>query len=112
MINKQNSKTYKWGKNCDSWVFVDTEDLSVKVESMPHGAKEKLHFHSRAKQFFYILKGEATFYLNGIIEIVNENEGVLIDPKIEHYIANETEDLLDFIVISQPTTNNDRTTLK
>jgi len=112
MINKDNSKSYKWGNNCDSWIFVDKDNLSVKSESMPSRTKEKLHLHSKAQQFFYILKGKATFYINGKTESISENQGILIDPQIEHYIANETGELLDFLVISQPTTNNDRTTLE
>lgn len=112
MINKENSKSYKWGENCDSWIFVDNENLSVKSESMPSQTKERLHFHTKAQQFFYILRGTATFYISEKTELVNENEGMLIDPEIEHYIANETEKRLDFLVISQPTTNNDRTTIE
>src|SRR5680860_326481 len=112
MINKENSKSYKWGDNCDSWIFVDEENLSVKLESMPSRTREKLHFHSKAQQFFYILKGRATFYLMDKTELINENQGILIDTQMEHYIANETEKPLDFLVISQPTTNNDRTTIE
>lgn len=112
MINKENSKTYKWGDNCDSWVFVDKPNLSVKMESMPKYTKEKLHLHSKAQQFFFILKGIATFYVADKIELINENRGILIDPKTEHYIANETKEELDFLVISQPTTNSDRTIIE
>jgi len=48
----------------------------------------------------------------GKTELINENQGILIDTQMEHYIANETEKPLDFLVISQPPTNNDRTTLE
>jgi len=109
VIDKQSSKHYFWGENCDSWVLADTEGLSVKQESMPSGTKEKLHFHTNAQQFFFVLKGKATFYLNDEIEIIKEQKGILIEPKTKHYIANETDEVLDFLVISQPTTNNDRT---
>ena len=112
MLNKENSRTYKWGDNCDSWVFVDNPNLSIKMESMPSWTKEKLHFHSKAQQFFFILKGTAKFYIADKTESVGENQGILIDPKTKHYIANETAKKLDFLVISQPTTNNDRTTME
>lgn len=112
MINKENSKTYKWGDNCDSWVFVDNDNLSVKMESMPISTKEKLHFHSKAQQFFFILSGTATFYVADKIKSISENNGILINPKTEHYIANESNTILDFLVISQPTTNSDRTTIE
>ena len=112
IADKKNTAHYLWGDNCDSWVLADTVGLSVKQESMPSSTREKLHFHNNAQQFFYILKGSATFYLNDIKTIVNEQKGILIYPKTKHYIANETDEQLEFLVISQPTTNNDRTTIE
>lgn len=111
IIEKETAEHYVWGENCDSWVFVDSAGLSVKQERMPSGTREKLHFHSQAQQFFFILKGSATFYLDGKKETVFEQKGLLIEPKTEHFIANETDESLEFLVISQPTTNNDRTTI-
>jgi mannose-6-phosphate isomerase-like protein (cupin superfamily) len=110
--DKQTAEHYLWGDNCDSWVLADTVGLSVKQESMPSSTREKLHFHNNAQQFFYILKGSATFYLNDIKTIVNEQKSMLIEPKTKHYIANETDEQLEFLVISQPTTNNDRITIE
>ncbi len=112
IINKQTAEHYLWGDNCDSWVLANTVGLSVKQESMPSLTREKLHFHDNAQQFFYILKGSATFYLNDIKTIITEQKGILIEPKIKHYIANESNEQLDFLVISQPTTNNDRATIE
>lgn len=111
MINKQSSAHYLWGENCDSWILNDTEGLSVKQESMPGGTKEKLHFHSKAQQFFFVLNGTATLYVDDKKEIIREQQGLLVTPGTKHFIANETMEPLDFLVISQPTTNNDRTTL-
>ena len=111
VINKQTAVHYLWGDNCDSWVLVDTPGLSVKQESMPGLTREKLHVHTKAQQFFFVLKGSATFYLEGSKIIVDEQSGLLIKPDTRHYIANETTEQLDFLVISQPTTNNDRITL-
>lgn len=76
MINKENSASCKWGDNCGSWIFVDNDNLSVKMES------------------------------------IGENNGILINPKTEHYISNESKTILDFLVISQPTTNDDRITIE
>ena len=109
IIDKQTSGHYLWGERCDSWILADTEGLSVKQESMPSGTKEKLHFHTHAQQFFFILKGTATFYLNNEKLTVAAEKGLLIQPMVKHYIANESNERLDFLVISQPTTNNDRT---
>ena len=109
IIDKLTASHYLWGEKCDSWVLNDTEGLSVKLESMPGGTKEKLHFHTNAQQFFFILKGIATFYSGSEKKIVNQQQGLSILPKTKHYIANETTEKLEFLVISQPSTNKDRT---
>jgi len=111
IIDKQTSEHYFWGEGCDSWVLADTEGLSVKQEQMPHGTKEVLHYHEKAQQFFFILKGTATFYLDGEKKIVTAHKGILIKARTRHFIANETKDALEFLVISQPTTKIDRITI-
>jgi mannose-6-phosphate isomerase-like protein (cupin superfamily) len=112
MINKKNAPHYTWGADCDSWVFADKANLSVKLESMPAEAREKLHYHSIAEQFFFILKGTGTFYIEGKVVNVVENEGISIAPNSRHFIANEAEGTLEFLVVSQPSTNTDRIEVK
>jgi len=112
IIDKQNAEHYTWGNNCDSWVLANTEGLSVKQEKMPSGAKEQLHFHAKAQQLFYILKGSATFYIEEEKLIANQKQSVQILPNQKHFIANETNEELEFLVISQPSTNKDRTVVE
>jgi len=111
IIDKQNAEHYTWGNNCDSWVLANTEGLSVKQEKMPSGAKEQLHFHTQAQQLFYILKGSATFYVEEKKIVVNEAQALQILPNQKHFIANDTNEELEFLVISQPSTNKDRITV-
>ena len=111
LIDKATAKHYVWGDHCDSWVLADTEGLSVKYESMPAGTSEKLHYHNHAQQFFFILKGRAVLYLDSGKINLTEHQGLLIHPGVRHYIENQTEDRIEFLVVSQPTTNNDRITL-
>lgn len=112
MINKENTKHYKWGSNCDSWVFHDNKNLSVKLESMPPNTSEVLHYHNDAQQFFYILNGEATFHLNNEVTKVKSNEGIAVLPQEKHFIKNELSTNLDFLVISQPNADSDRIIFK
>lgn len=105
---KGNTEYYSWGENCDSWVFHNKENLVVKQEMMPPKTSEKLHFHELAQQFFYILKGEAAFYIEEEKFTVKSGEGMAIEPKKKHYIANETTENLEFLVISNPSTDEDR----
>ncbi|GAB0156171.1 cupin domain-containing protein [Chryseobacterium sp. Alg-005] len=106
--SKKNSEHYIWGDGCDSWVLRDAQNLSVKQEKMPSGTSEKLHFHEYAEQFFYILKGDAVFYLNDEKVFVKTGESISILPGSGHKISNETSEDLEFLVISSPSTNNDR----
>ncbi len=108
VINKKNVPYYIWGKNCSSWVLNDDTQISIKQELMPAGTKEQLHFHQKANQFFYILKGQAMFYLDGEVFILNPNDGLSVLNNTKHFIANESNDEIEFLVISQPSTNNDR----
>ncbi|SIP98480.1 Mannose-6-phosphate isomerase, cupin superfamily [Chryseobacterium sp. RU37D] len=106
--SKHNSEHYIWGNVCDSWVLKDSQNLSVKQEMMPAGTAEKLHFHETAEQVFYILEGEAVFYINEKKNSVKKGESITILPKSKHYISNECQNNLEFLVISSPSTNNDR----
>lgn len=108
LISKENAEHYIWGNKCDSWMLVDSENLSIKQELMPVGEREKLHYHEKSQQFFFILKGEATFYVEEEIFTVTPQRGLLIKPNIKHYIANESNEILEFLVISQPNTSKDR----
>ncbi len=108
VIDHKTAAHYLWGNSCDSWVLAETEMLSIKQENMPPGTKEKLHFHKNAQQFFFVLKGTATFYVDEKKEILNEQQGLLIRKNSKHFIANETTEPIQFLVISQPSTDNDR----
>jgi mannose-6-phosphate isomerase-like protein (cupin superfamily) len=111
IINKQNASKYTWGDNCLSWILINNDALSIKQELMQIGTKEQLHFHEKASQFFYILKGEATFYLGDEVYLLNPNEGLSVLNNTKHFIANEGNEEIEFLVISQPNANNDRINL-
>jgi mannose-6-phosphate isomerase-like protein (cupin superfamily) len=61
LISAESSEHYVWGNNCDSWKLVQEENISIKFEKMPPLSSEKVHFHSRSQQTFYVLKGTVTF---------------------------------------------------
>jgi mannose-6-phosphate isomerase-like protein (cupin superfamily) len=109
VINKEKAlQHYSWGNHCDGWVLVDTDELSVKQERMPQQTAETLHYHEKAQQFFFILKGIATFEADGKFFTVKANEGFHIFPGTRHRIANNSNEELEFILSSQPSTNTDR----
>ncbi|MES2331914.1 MAG: cupin domain-containing protein [Bacteroidota bacterium] len=101
-------KHYQWGDGCDGWNFVDETTLSVKREGMPAGTSEVLHYHQYAQQFFFMLKGTATFEIDNETIIVNEQEGIHIKAGQKHRISNHTAEAIEFILSSQPSTAGDR----
>lgn len=103
-----NSSHYFWGDKCDSWVLCEEEQLNVKYEKMPPQTQEQLHFHQQTLQFFFVLKGKATFTLNGEEHTVLPQQGITIHPHTQHFIANVGDADLEFLVISQPPVGSDR----
>ena len=108
IINKQNTEHYFWGDECEGFRLVKSENLSIIQEIMPPNTAEQLHYHNNAEQFFYTIKGTATFEIEGKQFKVEKGNGIHILPKIKHQIQNNQTIDLEFLVISQPTTKNDR----
>ena len=109
--NTQNTEHYFWGDNCDGWHLLKSGSLSVIQESMPAHTSEALHFHNTAQQFFFILKGTATFQIEDEVVEVKETNGFHILPQQKHRIFNHTEGTLEFLVISEPKSHGDRVNL-
>jgi mannose-6-phosphate isomerase-like protein (cupin superfamily) len=109
VVSKYNPiKHYQWGNHCDGWNLVDETSLSVKLERMPAHTSEQKHFHQKAQQFFYILKGEAVFEIQQERITVKSEQGIHIKAGVNHRIINESNEDLEFILSSQPSTLNDR----
>ena len=106
--DRSNSEHYFWGDECQGWRLNDSNDPSVIEETMPPGTDEKLHYHQQAFQFFYILKGTSVSEFDNKEFTVNALQGLSIAPKKVHRISNRSKGDLHFLVISQPTTKNDR----
>ena len=99
---------YVWGEKCDGWSFIEEANLSIKLERMPPGAAEATHYHEQAQQFFFILKGRASFEFEDLVTEINKEEGLLIKAGVKHKICNKNTEDLEFLLCSQPSTNNDR----
>jgi len=106
--NIENTEHYIWGDNCDGWHLLKSDSLSIIQEKMPPHKSEGLHFHSISQQFFFILKGVATFQLEEEVFEVGENKGFHILPNKKHRIFNHADQVLEFLVISEPKSHGDR----
>ena len=108
MISKETAEHYVWGAVCDGWHLVKHAELSVIHERMPPGASEVRHVHAQARQFFFVLCGTATLEIAGRREILRVHEGVEVPPLVPHQMFNESEQEVEFLVISQPASHGDR----
>jgi mannose-6-phosphate isomerase-like protein (cupin superfamily) len=108
MVDKNNTEHYTWGQNCDGWHLLKSSEISIIQERMPPSTYEVRHQHSKSRQFFFILSGEATMEVNGEIQHLKTNQGIEIPPQTSHQMMNKANAVLEFIVVSCPPSHGDR----
>ncbi|MCW0307704.1 MULTISPECIES: cupin domain-containing protein [Pantoea] len=111
MISKDNAEHYVWGNNCDGWHLLKRQDLSIIHEHIPPATAETRHFHVHSRQFFFVLEGELTMEIEGIVHLLQAQQGIEISPGAKHQARNDGNDSVTFLVISHPSTRGDRTDL-
>ncbi|MGU7782030.1 cupin domain-containing protein [Burkholderia sp. PU8-34] len=109
IVNTNNTEHYTWREVCDGWILSKSPDLLVIEERMPAGTNERRHFHSKAKQFFYVLSGDLTMEIEGKIHVVPPMSGIEIAPGKLHQARNDSGADVRFLVMSTPSTRGDRT---
>lgn len=110
-ISKQNAEHYLWGDNCDGWHLVQNKELSIIHERMPANTTEVIHYHNQARQFFFILTGIAIIQIDDKIITLNPQECAEVPPLLKHQMRNESNQDVEFLVISQPNSRGDRVNL-
>ena len=110
-VSTANAPHYTWGRQCDGWHLLQGDDLSVIEERMPPGTAEVRHRHARARQFFYILAGEAVLELEGVAHRLGEREGLHVPPGAAHQMRNESAADVHFVVVSSPRSHGGRETV-
>lgn len=107
-ISKKNAEHYNWGESCDGWRLINSREISVIHEKMPPGTSEKSHYHKTARQFFFILEGNASIEAGEKIYNLEKHEGIEIPNGIRHRFFNSSDKPAEFLVTSIPSTINDR----
>ena len=108
IVDRSNAEHYLWGAGCDGWHLLKQDDLSIIMERVPAGESEQPHFHTFARQFFYILTGEAVMDVNGEQKILQAQQGIEIAPGVVHQFRNESSSDVTFLVVSAPKSHGDR----
>lgn len=99
---------YAWGDGCDGWRLADGQGMSVIEERMPPGTAEQWHVHGGARQFFFVLDGEATLCTSDADLRVRAGSGVEVGPGVAHQLTNRSAAPLRLLVLSCPTSRGDR----
>ncbi len=108
MIDRNMAEHYFWGQNCDGWHLVKSSDVSIIQERMPPNTFEVRHRHGKSRQFFFVLSGEATMEVDGEIQQLRAHQGIEIPPLVPHQMMNQSNEVLEFLVVSSPPSHGDR----
>lgn len=106
--NKTNVDHYFWGEACEGWRLLDRPDLSVIRERIPPGRGEASHYHERARQLFFVLRGHLEIEVNETVVTLNDGDALEIEPGTRHRVTNPSDEDVLFLVISAPSTREDR----
>lgn len=108
IVSVENAEHYIWGEVCDGWHLLKRDDMSVIQERVPPGGAEVMHAHGRARQFFYILEGNAEMVFEDRIVDLHPGQGIEIAPQVKHQFRNRSAADVHFLVVSVPSTRGDR----
>ncbi len=109
VIDITSAERYQWGSASEGWHLLNRPELSVIQERVPPGDQERRHFHSKARQFFYVLEGQAVLEVAGSRLVLNARQGLEIPPGVPHQFMNASQSAVTFLVISCPHAHSDRT---
>ncbi len=99
---------YTWGAGCEGWHLVKGATYSVIEERMPPGTNEVRHWHTRARQFFYVLSGTLVLEVEGDRHELPAGRGIELPQGTAHQARNEGTEDTRFLLVSSPPHKGDR----
>lgn len=78
-----------------------TEENTLKMSIVEPGKSTHAPHHHPEEEFFYILEGKASFYLDGKTVEVGPNTSLYCPPNLEHGISNAGDIDLKYLVIKK-----------
>lgn len=91
-----------WEQGVRAIHLLDRPDLSVDRLVIEPGASMKAHTHSRTRQYFFVLRGEATLTIGAKPVTVHEGEGVEVPPRLRHSVRNDSPEEIEILLSSSP----------
>jgi mannose-6-phosphate isomerase-like protein (cupin superfamily) len=111
VLSRSNAPHYAWGAGCDGWRLLDGADLSVIEERIPPKTGEAAHRHRVARQLFFVLDGALRIDRGEDRHVLGPGESLEMPPATSHLVWNDTDADVRFLVISAPSTRDDRENL-
>jgi mannose-6-phosphate isomerase-like protein (cupin superfamily) len=111
VVSIDNAEHYVWGEVCDGWHLLQRDDMSVIQERVPAGGAEVMHYHTQARQFFYILEGQGMMVFDEKTVVLEQGQSIEIAPLVKHQFKNHSNADVHFLVVSVPSTRRDRVNL-
>src|SRR5215213_9363491 len=90
VVSIENVEHYRWGEVCDGWHLLKRDDMSVIRERVPAGGAEVMHYHTKARQFFYVLEGEGAMECEDKVIVLKKGQGIEIAPEVKHQFRNQS----------------------
>lgn len=107
--DRGNAEHYVWGGVNDGWYMVQRPDMAVILERIVPGSGEVRHYHSKSRQFFYVLSGDFTMEAGGQTHLLHPGQGIEIPPGVPHQAQNHGTTPVEILVSSTPPSHGDRT---
>jgi len=105
--NFGNLQAKEWAPRCFAWEYISIRELSIKLEKMAPRSESEPHAHKTSRQVFFIIKGEARFYLVDKEYVLKPLDGIEVTPRQKHWIVNVSDEELLFLLVSSPRTEDD-----
>ncbi len=103
-VNKFDLTKAKKSNSGYQYWFADkkfTEENTLKMSIVQPGKSTHAPHRHPEEEFFYILEGKASFYLNGKTVEVSPNTSLYCPPNSEHGISNAGDQDLKYLVIKK-----------
>lgn len=101
-VSPETARRATWDDACTAYYLLDRGDLSVVQELLAPGTSTRTHAHDRSRQFFHVLRGEATITLGPRTFTLPTGSGIEVPPRVRHQLRNKGDEDLEVLVISSP----------
>jgi len=105
--NRDNSREYKFGKNCRGWYLLESKGFNIKLEEISFGSSTSMHYHKGMTQFFFVNKGTLSIETENKLYTLRAGEGIELAGNLKHRVHNANENVVEYIVSEKYTEDCD-----